>query len=204
MEQYAIVLGITVLAVISPGADFAMVSRNSFIHGRQSGMLSALGIGTSCWVHIFYTIFLLAAMQKLLPNLLLYVRFAGAAYLAYVGLTTMLSGASVETVSTDVTNLNSARSFMSGFLTNALNPKTAVFVISLYTQLIGPHSSLAYALFCGATISLCHLVWFVIVSISLSQQTARTWVLRHVVVFNRIIGTILLCIAASLIFISEA
>lgn len=204
MEQYSIVFGITILAVISPGADFAMVSRNSFIHGRRSGMLSALGIGVSCWVHIFYTIFFLAAMQKLVPDLLLYVRFAGAAYLVYAGLTTMLSGDAVEAVATGAPGLSKARAFMSGFLTNALNPKTAVFVISLYTQLIGPHSTLAYALFCGATISLCHLIWFIFVSLNLSRQTARAWVLRHAAIFNRIIGAVFLCIAASLLFISKA
>ena len=90
--------------------------------------------------------------------------------------------------------------FLSGFLTNALNPRAAVFVISLYTQVIGPQGTSRYALLCGATISLCHLVWFLPVACGLSQGIVRRWVKRHARAFNRMIGAALLLIGTSLVF----
>ena len=199
MDRYLIVLAVTSLAVISPGADFAMVSRNSCIHGRRSGVISAFGIAAACWVHVLYAVFVLAAVQRIVPDFLVYVRYAGAAYLAYAGITTMASGLALED---NVVTLNApspAGSFLSGFLTNALNPKTAVFVISLYTQVIGPNRTLHYALLCGATISLCHLVWFLLVACGLSQDIVRRWVMRHARAFNRVIGAALLLIGTSLV-----
>ena len=50
MNALPLIVGITWLAVISPGADFAMISRNSFLHGRRAGMLAALGIAISLLV----------------------------------------------------------------------------------------------------------------------------------------------------------
>ncbi|MEE8663973.1 MAG: LysE family translocator [Acetobacter sp.] len=198
MNQLALVFGVTMLAVISPGADFAMVSRNSYLYGRQAGTLSALGIAASCWTHVFYAVFLLSSMQVILTDLLLYVRYAGAAYLLYVGIRTILSGSAIEEADERVSLMTPSRSFLDGFLTNALNPKTAVFVISLYTQVIGPDSPVSYALMCGMMISLCHLAWFVAVSYVLSQDATRRWILARAGMFNRVIGVFLVCIGLAL------
>ncbi len=91
MNALPLIFGITWLAVISPGADFAMISRNSFLHGRRAGMLAALGIAISCWFHVFYAVFGLTVMERLFPHLLNIVKIAGAAYLVYVGAATALA-----------------------------------------------------------------------------------------------------------------
>lgn len=203
MNQLALVFGVTMLAVISPGADFAMVSRNSSLYGRRAGILSALGIAASCWLHVFYAVFLLSSLQLILPDLLLVVRFVGAAYLLFVGGRAILSGAAIEDADECAALMTPVRSFLDGFLTNALNPKTAVFVISLYTQVIGPGSSISYALICGLMISLCHLAWFVAVSSILSRGATRRWILERAGVFNRVIGVFLVCIGLALGFFDQ-
>jgi threonine/homoserine/homoserine lactone efflux protein len=91
MNALPLIFGITWLAVISPGADFAMISRNSFLHGRRAGMLAALGIAISCWFHVFYAVFGLTVMERLFPHLLNIVKIAGAAYLVYVGAATAMA-----------------------------------------------------------------------------------------------------------------
>ncbi|GBQ26182.1 putative threonine efflux protein [Gluconacetobacter sacchari DSM 12717] len=199
MEHYLVVLSVTGLAVISPGADFVMVSRNSCLHGRRAGVLSALGIAVSCWVHVGYALFLLAGARAVVPGLLLYVRIAGALYLAHVGLRNMRAGPALEDGGAGDCVLSGARSFASGFLTNVLNPKTALFVVSLYTQVIGPGSTLGQALVCGAMISLLHLLWFALVACALSHDVARAWVLGHAGLFNRVIGGVLLAVAVALL-----
>lgn len=160
MDQLPLICGITLLAVVSPGADFAMISRNSFLYGRRAGIMAAVGIGLSCWFHVCYAIFGLAIVQRLFPNILDVIKLAGAAYLIYIGATTAL--AQPKPVGPDDVpgGQTVARAITAGALTNGLNPKTAVFVISLYTQIIGPGRSIAFQLGCGLFISLAHLIWF--------------------------------------------
>mgnify|MGYP000143720592 CR=1 FL=1 len=56
MTEWIAVITITLLTVISPGPDFAMVSRNSLLLSRRSGVLTALGIGLGVLVHVSYTL----------------------------------------------------------------------------------------------------------------------------------------------------
>ena len=55
MTELIAVAIITILAVISPGADFAMVTRNSYLYGRRAGLLAATGIALGVQVHVMYT-----------------------------------------------------------------------------------------------------------------------------------------------------
>ena len=55
MIELAAVATITILAVISPGADFAMVTRNSLLYGRSAGLLASLGIALGVQLHVLYT-----------------------------------------------------------------------------------------------------------------------------------------------------
>jgi threonine/homoserine/homoserine lactone efflux protein len=198
MDQLPFIFGITLLAVVSPGADFAMISRNSFLYGRRAGILAAVGIGMSCWFHVFYAIFGLAIVQRLFPNILEVIKLAGAGYLIYIGASTVL--AKPKSVGPgDVPGGQSvARAITAGVLTNGLNPKTAVFVISLYTQIIGPGRSLAFQLGCGLFISLAHLIWFAGVASFLSRPTIRQTVLANQRVFNGLIGSVLVLLGVAL------
>ncbi|EIZ79294.1 RhtB family transporter [Novosphingobium sp. Rr 2-17] len=199
MDQLPLIFGITLLAVVSPGADFAMISRNSFLYGRRAGVLAAVGIGISCWFHVFYAIFGLAIIQRLFPHILDVIKIAGAGYLIYVGATTALARA--KTVGADDVpgGQTAVRAITAGILTNGLNPKTAVFVISLYTQIIGPGRSIAFQLGCGLFISLAHLIWFAGVASFLSQPAIRLKVLANQRVFNGLIGAVLVMLGIALV-----
>lgn len=86
MTELLAVVAITFFAVISPGPDFAMVSRNSLLLSRRSGVLTALGIGAGVCVHVTYTLLgvgLLIQQSLWLFNL---IKLAGAAYLIFLGI----------------------------------------------------------------------------------------------------------------------
>ena len=76
---------ITLLAVISPGADFAIVTRNSYLYGRNLGMCTAYGIAMGVWVHIIYSLIGLTLLQHSLPNLIQLIQYIGPSYLIYIG-----------------------------------------------------------------------------------------------------------------------
>lgn len=199
MDQLPLIFGITLLAVMSPGADFAMISRNSFLYGRRAGIMAAVGIGLSCWFHVFYAIFGLAIVQRLFPNILDVIKLGGAAYLIYIGATTALAQPKPVGPDHGPGGQTVARAITAGALTNGLNPKTAVFVISLYTQIIGPGRSIAFQLGCGLFISLAHLIWFAGVASFLSQPAIRSKVLANQRVFNGLIGSVLVVLGVALV-----
>ena len=200
MEQFFVILCVVWLAVISPGADFAMVSRVSFMEGRTAGLYAALGIATACWFHIFYAIFGLALIESWFPNLLDVIRVAGATYLVYLGVSIARSRPAPVNGADAGTAGRSNRVMLTGILTNALNPKTSIFVVSLYAQIIGAGASTSIKLGYGVIICLSHLAWFGLVAILLSRPATRTRVLKHQRTVNTIIGIILTLLGLVLAF----
>ncbi|NIJ64235.1 threonine/homoserine/homoserine lactone efflux protein [Sphingomonas leidyi] len=198
MEGLFLILGIIWLAVVSPGADFAMVSRLSCIDGRRAGLLAALGIAIGCWFHIGYAMFGIAIVERLFPQFLIVLKISGAAYLIYLGGTMALSQPASTLDTTLPSRLSGSRSLTMGLLTNGLNPKTAVFVVSLYAQVIGPGMPLAAQLGYGAVISLSHLIWFAAVATFLSRPSIRARVLARQRLANACIGTILILLGVVL------
>ena len=148
MQEFGLVLAVTVLAVISPGGDFAMVTRNSFLHGRMAGIWTAIGIALAIWLHVAYSILLLQTSPMLLqtsPMLLQAVKTVGALYLLFIAWQTWRHPV---TATAEIVDTQSAFSHWSalktGLISNAFNPKTTLFVLSLYTQVIRDQYSLEH------------------------------------------------------------
>lgn len=197
-ELYAVML-ITLLAVVSPGPDFAMVTRNSYAFGRRIGLLSALGIALGVQVHVFYTALGIAGLITGSPALFIAVKIAGAAYLIYLGITTLITPATSATHESATLMISQWSAFKMGFLTNALNPKTMLFVIALYTQVLHPFSPLSSYIYYGLFISATHLLWFSFVAAFFSSNHLRDKILRHRGAFDSVIGCALMLLGASLL-----
>ena len=86
MNAWPTVILVTTLAVISPGADFAMVTRTSLLRSRSAGLWVALGIGCGVLVHVGYTLLGLGVLLQSLPWLFTLLKWAGAAYLVWLGI----------------------------------------------------------------------------------------------------------------------
>ncbi|MGP4864004.1 LysE family translocator [Psychrobacter sp. T6-5] len=187
-EFYAVML-ITILAVISPGADFAIVTKNSYMYGRSVGVLTAIGIALGVLIHVAYTLIGVKVVMHLAPNFLVIIKYVGALYLIYIGYKTFLQRPVVDT--TNKASIGLWRAFRNGFFTNALNPKTTLFVISTYTQIVSATTSNTILIGYGIFMSAAHFIWFTVVALLFSQQALRTKMLRKQVVINRVIGSIL-------------
>lgn len=191
MNELLAVALITVLAVVSPGADFAMVTRSSYAHGRRSGLLAALGIACGVQVHVLYTVFGVAVIISQSPLLFLVMKMLGAGYLVWLGYKSLTNRA---VVSLDGGGEGPGRcaAFRQGFLTNALNPKTMLFVVSAYSQVVQPGSSLALNLGYGLFMSLAHGVWFSLVAVFFSSAVLRVAMLARQRLVDRVIGVALI------------
>ena len=203
MQQTLLIASIVWLVVLSPGADFAMVSRNACLYGRRSGIEVSVGIALACWFHVAYAIFGIALLQQIFPRALDIIKLLGAAYLIYIGLTTAWRGVVVLGAAKDLPDRSSSRSVAIGVLTNGLNPKTAIFVVSLFSQFIGRDTPLIQELAWGVFISLSHLAWFVIVALFLSRPDVRRLVLRRQKAFNLAIGFVLTSLGVLLLVVEK-
>ncbi|MCY1534628.1 homoserine/Threonine efflux protein [compost metagenome] len=90
------------------------------------------------------------------------------------------------------------QAFRSGFLTNALNPKTTLFVVSTYTQLVSPGTPLGMQFGYGLFMSLAHWAWFSIVAWSISSPLLRRTLLDHQRTADRVVGAVLMALGGAL------
>lgn len=124
--EFLTVALVHLLAVASPGPDFAVVIRESVAHGRRAGTWTALGVGCGIFLHVAYS--LLGIGLVLSQSVLLFdvLKWLAAAYLLFIGIRALRAGPGDPAGPADrpAAERRSGRgAFVSGFLTNALNPR---------------------------------------------------------------------------------
>lgn len=202
MSELIAVMSITLLAVISPGGDFAMVTRNSYLYGKRAGIWTAFGIASAVWIHILYTLLGVSVLLIQFPMLFHIIKILGACYLIYIGVETYRHREIRVELQGSQTQLHAFSAFKTGFFANALNPKTTLFILSTFTQIVQPDTPLIIQTGYGAFISLAHLIWFTIVAMLLSSPPIRQKLLDKQRIVNRCIG-ILLCLLGGMLLLSD-
>ncbi|WP_265523917.1 LysE family translocator, partial [Providencia heimbachae] len=197
MNELIAVATITILAVISPGPDFAMVTRNSYTHGIKTGLFCALGIAIGVQVHVFYTIFGVTLIIMNSPTLFLAVKLLGVTYLIYIGFKSLTNKIKIDTEESVMPQPSVFSAFKNGFLTNALNPKTMFFVVSVYTQVIHAGNSLLLNFSYGLFISFAHWVWFSLIALFFAAPLIRIKILKYQLIMDKIIGSLLILLGTS-------
>lgn len=181
------------IGMISPGPDFILVTKNALLYPRRQALATALGIVTGCLFHATYCILGLALI--ITQSIVLYtiIKYVGACYLIYLGLKGLKSKQSMK-ISRDfssVKNITVSKAYIEGVLCNALNPKLAVFLLSLFTQFVSMHASLGdKTLVAGVFISESALYWPLLV-LFLQSNNVRKVFARFQVALSRVFGGLL-------------
>lgn len=132
-------LGIFLVATlalnITPGPDMLYVIARGVGQGRQAGFVSALGIGGGTFVHTFAVALGLSTLLVSLPVLFDVVRYAGAAYLLYLGVRALV-GKTASDGPKEMSRESLWRIFSQGVVTNVLNPKVALFFLAFLPQFV--------------------------------------------------------------------
>jgi len=134
---------------IAPGPDTAYIVGRSVQLGWRGGVLAALGISTGCLAHVLAAALGLSALLVTSATAFAVVKWAGAAYLCYIGLTMLLSRSrnSREARLREDNAVSLSRVFWQGAVTNALNPKVAMFFLAFLPQFVdadAAHKPLAF------------------------------------------------------------
>ncbi|MDC1108054.1 LysE family translocator [Gammaproteobacteria bacterium] len=154
------------LAVMSPGPDTAIIFQQSFAKGRNSGMLTALGIGFGIFLHCLLAISGISILLYSTEEARFVIKILGASYLIFVGFQSLLLQDSSEpkTRTTIFTH-----PFLIGLITNILNIKAFLFTVSLFSFInLQPDSLMSWIyLFYFPVIT---AAWFSFVSYALTHD----------------------------------
>ncbi|MCY1437350.1 Threonine efflux protein [compost metagenome] len=198
--EFLTVALVHLLAVASPGPDFAVVVRESVAHGRRAGTWTALGVGCGIFIHVTYSLLGIGLVVSQSVTLFNILKWLAAGYLFYIGIKALRARpadpASAERIA--VEQRSSRGAFMSGFVTNGLNPKATLFFLSLFTVVINPHTPLAVQAGYGVYLACATAVWFALVAMLFSQQRVRAGFARMGHWFDRLMGGVLVALGVKL------
>ena len=180
---------------IAPGPDTAYIVGRCLQFGWRGGVAATLGISTGCLSHVLAAALGLSALLVASATAFAVVKWAGAIYLCYVGLTMLLSRRRNigEALPDEVSHVPLSRVFWQGALTNVLNPKVAMFFIAFLPQFVdadAPHKPFAF-LTLGLIFIFNGTLWCLAVAIVAARTAGRMQRSgRAIVWINRGIGAL--------------
>ena len=154
--------GISVLLAVTPGPDMAVVTKNALAHGRRGVVLTTAGLALAISVWITATAFGLSALLRASGEAFFVLRLVGAAYLAYLGLRTLIDsrGPAADPVAGAPSSAPGRAIFRQGFLSAMSNPKLGVFFVTFLPQFVAPGQAVLPRLFLlGLIFAVIGLTW---------------------------------------------
>jgi threonine/homoserine/homoserine lactone efflux protein len=137
IETIMLFMGAALALNVTPGPSIAYVMSRSFGQGRTAGLVSALGLGTGSLLHAIAATLGLSAIVTYSPAAYAVVKYLGAAYLVYLGVS-LLRQRALQLTDAVLPNLSLSRVYWQGLLTEILNPKIALFFLSFLPQFVDP------------------------------------------------------------------
>jgi threonine efflux protein len=192
-EALVLVLAIHAVALVSPGPDFAIVTRLSIVAGRRTGLWAASGVVSAIGVYVLICALGLSVVIAALPWLSKILSVTGALYLAWLGIQCLRSKGELPEASSESAG---SKAFITGFFTNLLNPKAMLYFGSILSQVLTPDLSttdttILWGLLVGES-----LLWFGLVAVIFSSRRVLEWLRGRLIWFDRVIGLVLIGLAA--------
>ena len=123
--------------LLAPGPAVLYVIARSVDQGRMAGIVSVLGISLGGWIHVVAAAIGLSAILVSSAVAFTVVKYLGAAYLIYLGVTTLMTPTK-QVDNTPIVRMSHAKIFRQGMIVNILNPKTALFFFTFIPQFVDP------------------------------------------------------------------
>lgn len=205
LALFGAVVAAHALGVASPGPDFAVVIRQTLAHGRRTGLLTAIGIGTGICFHVAWGMFGLGWALQELPWLLDVLRYGGAAFLLWMGLNALRAQpapsppATVDAGPSAPGSGAALRAWLIGLLTNLLNVKAMLFFVALCSSVLAAGASPTLRLTMGLWLVLATAAWFSFVALTVGHPAIRRRLAERAHLIDRAMGAVLIAIAAGIV-----
>lgn len=165
-----------ILLNLTPGSDTMYILGRSISQGKKAGLLSALGISTGALIHTIFAALGLSIILAQSATAFNFVKYLGALYLIYLGIKAMTSKSSNEFKLEEGSGLkNNRKIYLSGILTNVLNPKIALFFLAFLPQFIDPNytNSAVSFIVLGLTFVTTGTIWCLILALFSAKLSSR-------------------------------
>ncbi len=192
------ILGIHILAWLTPGPLFVLIIRNSLIYPQKYGMWTAFGIMVGNLIHIAFAVTGISLIISIYPLVFTAIQFLGIGYIVYLGINTFFMKIDTENanrsfhVSKDISPLHAVRM---GFLTNIFSPKASLFFTSIFALIISSGAPMWVVIFLWIAMPLNSFIIALILSIFFTQQKVKKVYLKYQYLFNKLLGIALLILA---------
>ncbi len=202
--EFLLIATVHLMAVASPGPDFAIVLRYAVRFGRAQALSASIGIGSAILLHVSWSLVGIAVLIQTTPWLFKVLSLAAAGYLGYIGVMALNSKApahpeqAIAGTAADAAP-SAGKAFIAGFVTNGLNPKATLFFLSLFAVIISPLTPLSYKVIYGVYMAIATAAWFCMLSMLLTQTKIRGFLLLKGYWFDRVMGVLLLALAMHLV-----
>lgn len=167
--------GITALFfIMTPGMDTIFVLNKTISQGKTSGAYAALGVNAGVIVHTLFAALGLSMLVAQSEFAFKAIKYLGAIYIIYLGIMQIRKNLAPIPSLGEIENKNTRKNnFVSGFFTNALNPKVALFFLAFFPQFITPtqlKNPMPF-LVLGLTYTLIGIVWYLFLTFFAGQFT---------------------------------
>lgn len=190
---------IAIFMAVLPGADFVMVTRTSIYNGRLAGLYMSLGMCISVSIHASYSIAGLAVVIANSAWLFSTIKYLGAAYLVYIAWQLLTTRESLNSDQNALmTEISPFIALRLGFTCNILNPKTSIFFLSIFTQVVSVDTPLIMQISYGVIIMLAHFIWYSGIALLLSHPQILPRFNRQKQKIDKVAGFVLMLIAIKL------
>lgn len=193
-------LVVCLLGAISPGPSLAMIAKNTLGGNKFNGLLSAwthaLGIG----IYATLTLFGLAIVLQNTPNLFYLLTYAGALYLAWLGIQALFSKEAISSKLKYRQTTSYIESMRDGFMISLLNPKIGLFFLALFSQFI--HTDVSWQ---GKTLTILTPIlvdglWYSLITLILSIPKVLNTLHNKAIWIDRLMGVIFISLALQILF----
>ncbi|UBX49720.1 LysE family translocator [Providencia alcalifaciens] len=194
MYQTSIMVAtIAALGMISPGPDFFLIIKNATRYQRSAAMMTAFGIIVAIALHMSYCVAGLAVLITTTPWLFNILKYAGAAYLIWIGLKSLMpqKAKSIDLMNNQHEHVTFKQAFMQGFLCNVLNPKATLFFLAIFTQVLNVDSTFSEKLWFAFIIwGLAVIYWPILVCL-IQSAPVRKGLAKVQKYVDKILGVVL-------------
>ena len=176
VENFITFLVTAAFFVMIPGMDTVFVLNKSISQGRKSGIVSAMGINTGVLTHTCLSALGLSVLIAKSAIAFMVIKYIGAAYLIYIGVKKYRDTSALALENNNLLVKSTTKNdFWSGFFTNSLNPKVALFFLAFFPQFITPSKLQDPVPFIvlGITFAIIGVVWYVTLTVFASTFSTK-------------------------------
>jgi len=191
---------ICILGALSPGPSLAVVIKNTLNGGANQGYATAIshGLGVALYAAITATGIGLLIVQS--PMLFSAIKYAGAAFLIYLGIKALMSKQqNIQFFQQGKTLEPTINGWRDGFLIAFLNPKLAIFFLALFSQFVDPNAGWQQKAVMTATVGIIDMLWYVVIAFMMSRGPVLEKLQANSHLVDTVTGSFLILLAARVV-----